>query len=551
MNTRHFVHWPRRLPRSLPRPEVPLFELVESSARRFPDRTAMVFYGTRISHAAFLDAVERVAGGLRTLGVGKGDRVALYLQNTPHFAIGFMGILRANAVVVPLNPMLTGEEAGALLEDSGARVLITTADLAPKAFEAAGRSGVERLVVGRYADYLPSDPELDVPEGMAEPGTIPDGALEWRTLLESGAEAPPVEVTPDDLAVLPFTAGSTGVPKGCRHTHRTVMTNVWGSVHWATVTPASVVLAALPFFHVTGLVHCFLAPVAAGGASVLMTRWNRKTALDAIERYGVTSWPNITTMVIDLLASPDIDDRDLGSLVFVGGGGAPLPAAVGERLREKTGLVYAEGYGLTETISQTHWNPPDEPRLGSIGIPVFDVDARIVDVSTLEELPVGEPGEIVVHGPQVFKGYWNRPEETEEAFFELDGKRFFRTGDIGRMDEDGFFTIVDRRKRMINAAGFKVWPAEVEGILYRHPAILEVCVVGVPDPVRVENVKAYVVVHPGHEQVTEAEIIEWARGRMAAYKYPRIVQFIDALPKSGAGKILWRELQEKERGNAS
>ena len=547
MNQRHYAHWPRRLPHSLVYPKTPLPELVETSARRYPDRTAMIFYGTKINYSRYLAEVEKLAGALAGLGVEKGDRVALYLQNTPHFAIGFMGILRANAVVVPLNPMLTGEEAAGLLEDSGARVLITTADLYPKAESACQRAGIEKVIVGNYADYLPEEPELEIPAGMAEPAPLPDGAIGWNDLLASAPAPPPVLVTVDDLALLPFTAGSTGVPKGCRHTHATVLTNVWGSIFWATATPSSVMLAALPFFHVTGLIHGFLAPVAIGGSFVIMTRWSRTTALDAIEKYRVSSWPNITTMVIDLLASPDIDERDLSSLVFVGGGGAPLPAAVGELLQKKTGLVYAEGYGLTETISQTHWNPPDAPRLGSIGIPVFDVDARIVDVAGEEELPVGEQGEIVIHGPQVFEGYWNKPEETEAVFFELDGKRFFRTGDIARMDEDGFFKIVDRKKRMINAAGFKVWPAEVEGILYRHPAVLEACVVGVPDPVRVENVKAFIVKRPGHEAVTAEEIIEWAKGQMAAYKYPRLVQFVDALPKSGAGKIQWRKLQEQER----
>lgn len=547
MNQRHYAHWPKRLPRSLAYPGTPLFELVETSARRFPDRTAMIFYGAKITYAEYWDAVERLAGALVRLGVGKGDRVAIFMQNCPHFAIAFMGIMRANAVVVPLNPMLTGEEAAGLLEDSGASALLTTADLYPKAGDACQRAGITTIIVGAYADYLPANPGLEIPAGMAGAVGVPDGAIGWKEALASAPAPPPVAVSSDDLCLLPFTAGSTGVPKGCMHTHSTVVTNVWGSVYWSTTTPSSVVLAALPFFHVTGLIHGFLAPVAVGGAFVIMTRWNRATALDAIEKYGVTSWPNITTMVIDLLASPDIDERDLGSIVFIGGGGAPLPAAVGDLLKEKTGLVYAEGYGLTETISQTHWNPVDAPKLGSIGIPVFDVDARIVDVITLEELPTGERGEIILNGPQVFKGYWNKPEETGDAFFELDGKRFFRTGDIARMDEDGFFYIVDRKKRMINAAGFKVWPAEVEGILYRHPAILEACIVGVPDPVRVENVKAFVVKRPGHEDVTAEAIIEWAKGQMAAYKYPRIVEFVDALPKSGAGKIQWRKLQDQER----
>jgi len=547
MNQRHYPHWPQRLPKSLAYPKTPLFELVETSARRYPDRAAMIFYGTKITYSQYQEAILGLSGALARLGVEKGHRVAILMQNCPHFAIAFMGIIRANAVVVPLNPMLTSEEAAALLEDSGARLMITTEDLYPKARDACGHAGVGTIIVGSYADYLPAEPEIEIPPGMADSGERPKDALEWKEILASAPQPPAVEIEPDDLCLLPFTAGSTGLPKGCMHTHSTVITNVWGSIYWSSATPSSVMLAALPFFHVTGLIHGFLAPVAVGGTFVIMTRWNRATALDAIEKYHVTAWPNITTMVIDLLASPDIDERDLSSMAFIGGGGAPLPAAVGQLLQQKTGILYAEGYGLTETISQTHWNPLDAPRLGSIGIPVFDVDSRIVDVTTLEELPPGEQGEIVINGPQVFRGYWNQPKETEEAFFELDGKRFFRTGDIARMDEDGFFYIVDRRKRMINAAGFKVWPAEVEGILHQHPAVLEACVVGVPDPVRIENVKAFIVKRPGHEGVTAEEIIQWAKGQMAAYKYPHIVEFVDALPKSGAGKIQWRKLQEQER----
>jgi fatty-acyl-CoA synthase len=295
------------------------------------------------------------------------------------------------------------------------------------------------------------------------------------------------------------------------------------------------------------MVHSFLAPLAAWATSVLLTRWDRQAALAAIEKYEVTGWTNITTMLIDLLATPNLDVSSLSSLQAVGGGGAPLPAALSEKLKDNFGLSYMEGYGLTETISQTHMNPPDRVKAGSIGVPVFDVDARIVDVSTLKELPVGEQGEIVIEAPQVFKGYWGKAEETEKAFLELDGKRFFRTGDIGYMDEEGYFVVSDRLKRMINAAGFKVWPAEVESILYRHPAVLEACVISVPDAERVENVKALVVLRPeAVGKVTAEEIVKWSKEQMSAYKYPRLVEIVESLPKSGAGKVLWRQMQEDE-----
>ncbi len=281
---------------------------------------------------------------------------------------------------------------------------------------------------------------------------------------------------------------------------------------------------------------------------MLISRWDRETALQAIEKYRCTHWTNITTMVVDLLSDPNISERDLSSLRMVGGGGAPLPKAIGEKLFEFTGLKYAEGYGLTETFSQTHMNPLQNTKLQCIGIPDFGVDALVIDPESGKPLPPNEVGEIVIMGPEVFVGYWNKPEETEQAFIEIDGKKYFRTGDLGYMDEDGYFFIVDRIKRMINHSGFKVWPAEVESVLYKHPAVKEACVVGVPDERVVEEVKAFITLKPEYKgKITEEEIIEWSKQQMSAYKYPRTVEFIEELPKSGSGKILWRELQEKER----
>jgi fatty-acyl-CoA synthase len=294
--------------------------------------------------------------------------------------------------------------------------------------------------------------------------------------------------------------------------------------------------------------HSMSAPIYSGASVVLMTRWDREVAAGLVERYGCTHWTNISTMVVDFLSNSNVGQYDLHSLVFVGGGGAPLPAAVGEKLEEYTGVRYAEGYGLSETIAQTHMNPPDRPKLQCLGIPSFDVDSRVIDPDTLEEMGPNQEGEIISSGPQVMKGYWQRPKETEAAFIERDSKRFLRTGDMGMYDEEGYFFIVDRLKRMINAGGFKVWPSEVESTLYKHPAIQEACVIGVPDPRRGETTKAFVVLREEERgKVTPEEIIEWAEAQMAAYKYPRIVEFTNALPKSGTGKILWRELQEQEQ----
>lgn len=331
------------------------------------------------------------------------------------------------------------------------------------------------------------------------------------------------------------------------HSHRTVMANVVGGVTWSQTSTESVTLAALPLFHVTGMQGSMNAPIYRGACVALMTRWNRDTAAELIQRYRVTSWSNISTMMIDFLANPRIDEYDLSSLEGIGGGGAPLPASVGERLLAMTGLQYVEGYGLTETMAQTHANPSDRAKMQCLGIPLFDVDARVVDPATLEQLGPNVDGEILVSGPQVFLGYWNQPEETAQAFVELDGKRFFRMGDLGHYDEDGYFFHTDRIKRMINASGFKVWPAEVEMHLYRHPAVQEVCAISSPDERRGETVKALVVLRGSHRDTTPEEIIAWARGEMAAYKCPQSVEFVESLPKSASGKVLWRALQERER----
>jgi len=280
-----------------------------------------------------------------------------------------------------------------------------------------------------------------------------------------------------------------------------------------------------------------------------MPRWDRDVAGRLISRRKVTSWTNIPTMVIDLMASPNFASYDLSSLSYIGGGGAAMPQAVAQRLFEQFGLKYQEGYGLTETAAPSHANPFENPKQQCLGIPYMSTDARVVDPDTLVEMPVGESGEIIMRGPGVFEGYWKRPDATAAAFIEFEGQRFFRSGDMGRMDEDGYFFITDRLKRMINASGFKVWPAEVELLMFRHPAIQEACVIGTKDAYRGESVKAVVVLRPTHKDTTEQEIIDWCRENMAVYKIPRAVQFVDALPKSGSGKVMWRLLQEAESGS--
>jgi fatty-acyl-CoA synthase len=326
------------------------------------------------------------------------------------------------------------------------------------------------------------------------------------------------------------------------------MHNAVGSSAWVGTgaTPDSIALATLPFFHVTGMQSVMNTAVWAGHTLVILPRWDREAAARLIERHRVSSWCAISTMVVDFLASPRLGERDLSSLRVLSGGGAAMPAAVADKLRQVTGLPYVEGYGLTETMAATHVNPPQRTKRQCLGIPIYGVEARVVDPEALREVPQGETGEIVLRGPQVFQGYWNDPAKTAAAFVEIDGRRFFRTGDIGRVDEEGYFFCTDRLKRMINAAGMKVWPAEVETLMYEHPAIQECCVIAAPDERRGETVKAVVVLRPG-ERLSPEQLELWCRERMASYKVPRLVQFVDSLPRSATGKVAWRVLQERER----
>jgi len=330
-----------------------------------------------------------------------------------------------------------------------------------------------------------------------------------------------------------------------------VMATAVAGVAWINcLAPDTVALASLPFFHVTGMQSVMNGGIFAGHTLVLLPRWDRESAARLISRYRVTVWTNISTMVVDFLANPRLAEHDLSSLRVICGGGAAMPAAVAQRVRDLTGVDYMEGYGLSETMAPCHINPLIRPKKHCLGIPIYGVDARVIDPATLTELPQGENGEIVVNGPQVFVGYWNDPAKTAAAFVELDGKRFFRTGDLGSVDAEGYFFFSDRLKRMINCSGMKVWPAEVEATLYGHPAVAECCVIAAPDAYRGETPKAVVVLKPG-ATADGSEIAAWCQDKMATYKIPRHFAFVDALPKSPTGKIAWRVLQEKERAAAA
>lgn len=559
MDTRFLEYWPKHLPREIVLPDVTIWENLDITTRRYADRTAIKFFGNDITYRQLHDSVEALAGWLQQVGgVSKGDRVLLYMQNCPQFVIGYYAILRADAVVIPVNPMNREEEFQHYITDTDATVALCASELAGFAKNASDKLAAEKqlkhIVVARYADALPEKyphPE-DAPPPVMKPlldveHDLPAGAVSWNDALAAGHKAAPHSARPEDLAVMPYTSGTTGFPKGCMHTHQTVMHTVLVGALANSSGAEAISLSVLPLFHVTGMQYGMNTPIYSGGTVVMLPRWDREVAGSYVSRYGVTHWTAIPTMIIDLFGSPNVDKFDFSSLRYIGGGGAAMPAAVAKKVNDTFGLDFLEGYGLSETIAPTHTNPRDRPKRQCLGLPTFGTEAAIINPETLEEVPNGETGEIIVRGPQVMKGYWRNEEASKKAFIEFEGKQFFRTGDLGKMDEEGYFFITDRLKRMINASGFKVWPAEVEALLYHHPDIQEACIIGSKDPYRGETVKAVVVLmEKAKGKVSEEDIIAWSKEHMAAYKTPKLVEFVDALPKSGSGKVMWRILQEEE-----
>jgi fatty-acyl-CoA synthase len=545
----HFKFWPRHAQHHLDAPATNLFYNLEVSARRQPRKAALIYYDTALSYPQLHDEAERLAGYLQQrCGVAAGDRVLLYMQNSPQFVIAYYAILRANAVVVPLNPMYLTQEFLRCARDAGATTAIVAQELYARVAPLVGSADLKHVVLATYSDYLKVATDLSVPEFISAARTevASPHVISWQQALAEDLRPGALTQGCDDLAVLVYTSGTTGEPKGCMHTHRTTMHTTVGSMHWFALQPELTTLALAPFFHVTGMQGSMNGPIYLGSTTVLLPRWDREVAARCVERYRVTGWTAVPTVFQDFYANPNLARYDLSSIRQLHGGGAAMPAAVAQRLLDH-GVTYYEGYGLSETMAASHINPLQLAKQQCLGIPIYGVDSRVVDPATLRELPAGEVGEIVTHGPQVMLGYWNKPAESAQTLVQIEGKTFLRTGDLGRVDEDGFFFMVDRLKRMINASGFKVWPSEIETFMYQHPAVLEACVIGVQDAHRGETVKAVVVLRPEWRgRVSENELMAWCRDNMAAYKVPRIVSFVAALPKSGSGKIQWRELQQQE-----
>ncbi len=529
-------HYPPGLGASLDYPKVPLYRLLQASAQRFPARSAIIEFDGETgretsgkSYRALDDESSRLAVALVRLGVVKGDRVAYFLQNSPALVVSFYGILKAGAVPVPCNPMYQADEFSHQVSDSGATTVICDLQSLPVVDEVKEETGLQLVIV--------AGPSGDQGNGIC--------GLDDLIAEHSPTEILP-DITPDeDLALLPYTGGTTGVPKGAMLTHANMVANAIQFSRWFDYQPGEeVFIAALPLSHIGGIAGVMSVPIAIGGTIVLFRRFHPQGVLKAIQRYRATRFLGVPTMYINLLGQPDLPRYDLSSMGPSRTSAAPLPEAVKEAFDKVVGReVLVEGYGLTETSPLTHVNPPQRARLGSIGVPLPDTDARVVDPDNRTRvLSTGETGELALRGPQVMRGYWNRPDATAEVM--LDG--WFHTGDLARMDEEGYFYIVDRIKDVINAAGFKVWPREVEEALYRHPSVRMVAVAGTPDAYRGETVKATVVLRDGvrdSEDALREALTAHCRQQLAAYKVPRIIEFRDSLPVSVAGKVLRRELR--------
>jgi long-chain acyl-CoA synthetase len=563
--------YPPDVPPSLaPFPERPLFSLLEDSATRFPERPAISFpvapMARRLTYGDLLAEVEQFARALSSLGVRKGDRVGLVLPNCPQFVVAFYAIQRLGAVAVGNNPLYTKRELTHQLKDAGIDILVTLDLLYPLVGAVRDEVGVEKVVVTTVADYVGFPINLLVPlkqkreaqhEGRPWP-PVPEGAdvLRWLDLMKGDfPEVPLPNIDPkEDVAALVYTGGTTGLSKGAMLTHYNLVSNANQVAAWFTDVRdgEDAMMSVLPFFHSYGLGAVMNFGLGKAMKLILMPRFDLDMVLKAIAKEKATLFPGVPRIYIAINEAPDVKKYDLSSIRSCFSGAAPLPVAVAEKFEAITGGRLVEGYGLTETSPVTHINPAyGKRKFGSIGLPIPDTDCRIADLDNPDrDVPAGKEGELVIAGPQVMKGYWNRPEETAQMIrTDEDGVRWLHTGDIAKVDEEGYFSIVDRMKDMIIVSGFNVYPTDVEQVLYRHPKIQKVCVVGIPDETTGEAVKAYIVLRQG-QSATPEEIIEFARDPehgLTGYRVPRHIEFRDALPETMVGKVLRRVLVEEER----
>ena len=542
------------VPEHIDYPKITMPVALEQTARKYPDHTALIFKGTKITYREYNEAVDRFAAALQGLGVKKGDRVAVHLLNCPQFPIAYYAILRIGGIVVPCNPVYTAREIRHQLNDSGAEVVVTLSLMYPLIKQIRAETNLRHVIVANIKTYLP--PVLRFlftlvkeKKGGHRVDISGDTNTYWFTeLLAKGPAKPqPVEVTWDDTAVLMYTGGTTGVSKGAQLTHQNILVNAYQCKVWINAGEAEdVSLTALPLYHSFAMTTCMNMDTLIGAAMLLIPDpRDLEDVLKNITKHKPTFYPGVPAMYVAINNYPDLSKYDVSSIKACVSGAAGLPVEVQKRFQELTGARLVEGYGLSEASPVTHANPIwGDNRVGTIGVPWPDTEAKIVDVETGEKvLGVGEEGELCIRGPQVMKGYWNMPQETAHTL--RDG--WLYTGDIAVMDQDGYFKIVDRKKDMIlGAGGFNIYPREIEDVLYEHPKVKEVAAVGIPVEEKGERVKVYVVLKEG-ETATEQEIIEFCRQNLAPYKVPKFVEFRTELPKTMVGKILRRALLEEEK----
>ena len=546
-------NYPAEIPHTLELPEMPVSQFLTDSYKASPDKIAVHFMGKELTFKELYTSALKFANYLRSLGVEKGDRVAVMLPNCPQAVIAYYGIMYVGGIVVQTNPLYTERELQYQMADSGAKVILVMDILYPRTMKIINETKLENVIVTGIKDYLPFPKNLIYPFIQKKQYGFSvkvehSGMNHLFTEIMRSEDATEISVPFDfenDLALIQYTGGTTGSPKGVMLTHKNLIANTMMCDAWLYKAEEGKesILGILPFFHVYGMTTVLILSVMKKAKMILLPKFDVDQALKTIDKQKPTLFPGAPTMYIGLLNHPDLAKYDLSSIKACLSGSAPLPVEVQENFEKITGGKLVEGYGLTETSPVTHANFIWGNRVsGSIGVPWPDTDATILRSGDNEELPIGEIGEIVIKGPQVMKGYWNRPEETAMTF--TDG--WFLTGDLGYMDENGYFYVVDRKKDMIIAGGFNIYPREVEEILYEHEAVQECVVAGIPDPYRGETVKAYIVVKEGMK-VTEAELNEHCRKHLAAYKVPRHYEFRAALPKTAVGKILRRTLVEEEK----
>ena len=544
--------YPDEIPHSLSYDQVPVQNFLTSAYEKFPSKVAIHFMGRDVSYKELYESALKFANYLKRLGVEKGDRVAIMLPNCPQAVMAYYGVLYAGGIVVQTNPLYTERELQYQMEDSGAKVILSMDILFPRITKILKETKIENVIITAIKDYLPFPKNLVYPFIQKKQYGFSvkvehKGMNHLFTEIMKTSEPTPIEVSFDideDLALLQYTGGTTGSPKGVMLTHKNLIANTKMCDAWMYQCKdgEEIILGVLPFFHVYGMTTVLLLSVMNCDKMVLVPKFDVDQMLKMIDKQKPTLFPGAPTMYIGLLNHPELAKYDLSSIKACLSGSAPLPVDVQEKFEKLTGGKLVEGYGLTETSPVTHANFIWDKRVkGSIGVPWPDTDACIRSADG-EILPIGEVGEIAIKGPQVMKGYWNRPEDTAMTF----GDEWFLTGDLGYMDEDGYFYVVDRKKDMIIAGGYNIYPREVEEILYEHEAVQECVVAGIPDPYRGETVKAYIVLREG-KTVTEEELNTFCRQNLAAYKVPRKYEFRAELPKTAVGKILRRTLVEEEK----